>query len=130
MRRENYVQNGMKLELATQLARYDEGEQHKVDLDLVTVCVRTILESYEHDLGAILIFMPGTWEINTCCRNIEKRFGRDYDLWVLPLHSSLSTKNQKQVNTTGYFVLPRINICVFLRRKANNLLSTIYYIRI
>lgn len=97
MRRENYVQNGMKLELATQLARYDEGEQHKVDLDLVTVCVRTILESYEHDLGAILIFMPGTWEINTCCRNIEKRFGRDYDLWVLPLHSSLSTKNQKQI---------------------------------
>lgn len=50
------------------------------------------------NLGSILIFLPGVMEINECIRKIEERFRRNNSqVHCLPLHSALSSKDQKRV---------------------------------
>lgn len=48
--------------------------------------------------GSILIFLPGIMEINQCIRTIEKIFKEENKrVWTLPLHSALSSNDQKRV---------------------------------
>lgn len=50
--------------------------------------------------GSILIFMPGIMEINQCIKAIERAFDKLSSLsncWCLPLHSALSSSDQKRV---------------------------------
>lgn len=48
--------------------------------------------------GSILIFMPGIMEINQCIRAIERTFELlPLDCYCLPLHSALSSSDQKRV---------------------------------
>ncbi|CAK7902310.1 putative ATP-dependent RNA helicase YLR419W [[Candida] anglica] len=51
--------------------------------------------SNESNDGSILIFLPGIMEINKCIRAIEKQNGSKF--WCLPLHSALSSADQKRV---------------------------------
>jgi len=48
--------------------------------------------------GSILIFLPGIMEINQCIRHIESIFDSNgKKKWCLPLHSALSSMDQKRV---------------------------------
>ncbi|CAH2350524.1 putative ATP-dependent RNA helicase [[Candida] railenensis] len=50
--------------------------------------------------GSILIFLPGIMEINKCIRSIEDEFRKNSskkDCWCLPLHSTLTSNEQKRV---------------------------------
>lgn len=52
----------------------------------------------ERNSGSILIFLPGIMEINKCIRKIEDEYDRKgLDCWCLPLHSTLSSKDQTRV---------------------------------
>ncbi|PHH67675.1 hypothetical protein CDD82_1226 [Ophiocordyceps australis] len=49
--------------------------------------------SYEKSRGGILVFLPGVGEINRACSYLRESAG----LYVLPLHASLETREQKKV---------------------------------
>lgn len=52
----------------------------------------------EGNKGSILVFLPGIMEINQCIKKIEEQFRKECQkLWCLPLHSALSSKDQKRV---------------------------------
>ncbi|ODV79345.1 P-loop containing nucleoside triphosphate hydrolase protein [Suhomyces tanzawaensis NRRL Y-17324] len=54
--------------------------------------------SLSGDKGSILIFLPGIMEINRCIREIENLFRKQsQEAWCLPLHSALSSGDQKKV---------------------------------
>lgn len=46
--------------------------------------------------GSVLVFMPGTMEIDRLCRELEYAT-EGQSLWVLPLHGSLPPQKQRQV---------------------------------
>ncbi|SCU77551.1 LAMI_0A01530g1_1 [Lachancea mirantina] len=50
----------------------------------------------ENNQGSILIFLPGTGEINTCCKTLQSSLIAG-SLVVLPLHSALTPEEQKSV---------------------------------
>lgn len=52
--------------------------------------------SDESNNGSILIFLPGIMEINRCINTIEREFDNN-SVWCLPLHSALSSNDQKRV---------------------------------
>lgn len=68
---------------------------HRINYDLLTETIATIdLElSYSEKSGGILVFLPGVAEINQTCRALSD----NSSLYVLPLHASLETKEQKRV---------------------------------
>ncbi|ROT40849.1 pre-mRNA-splicing factor ATP-dependent RNA helicase PRP43 [Sodiomyces alkalinus F11] len=68
---------------------------HRINYDLLTETIVTIdLElSYAEKTGGILVFLPGVAEINQTCRALSGHSS----LYVLPLHASLETKEQKRV---------------------------------
>jgi len=78
------------------LARWCENEKHSVDLRVSTACVLHVLKTT--DSGAILVFLPGAYEINSMCRKVDEK-ARDRGLKVkcLPLHSQLTTVMQREV---------------------------------
>lgn len=52
----------------------------------------------EGNSGSILIFLPGVMEINKCIQKIESEYdGQGIACWCLPLHSTLSSKDQTRV---------------------------------
>lgn len=52
----------------------------------------------ESNDGSILVFLPGIMEINQCIRYIENAFSEENKkTWCLPLHSALSSNDQKRV---------------------------------
>lgn len=51
--------------------------------------------SSESNSGSMLIFLPGVLEINSCIRTISKN--ADGNFLLLPLHSALSSNDQKKV---------------------------------
>lgn len=52
----------------------------------------------QKNTGSILIFLPGIMEINKCIRKIEDEYDhKGLDCWCLPLHSTLSSKDQTRV---------------------------------
>lgn len=53
----------------------------------------------ERNKGSILVFLPGILEISKCIQRIELVFG-DRNVWCLPLHSTLSLKDQTRVFKT------------------------------
>lgn len=54
--------------------------------------------SSEANNGSILIFLPGIMEINRCIKTIEREFNDNKtNVWCLPLHSALSSQDQKRV---------------------------------
>jgi len=68
---------------------------HRINYDLVVEAAKTIDSDLtaEKNPGGILVFMPGVAEINHTC-NLLRSFA---SLYVLPLHASLETKEQKRV---------------------------------
>jgi ATP-dependent RNA helicase DHX57 len=54
-----------------------------------------------HDQGGILVFMPGAFEINKLVRLVRESMKRrnidDRDMWVVPLHGSLTSADQQMV---------------------------------
>lgn len=47
--------------------------------------------------GSVLVFMPGTGEIDRLCRQLEHATEGGQGLWVLPLHGSLPPQKQRAV---------------------------------
>lgn len=47
--------------------------------------------------GSVLVFMPGTMEIDQLCRKLEHAMEGSGDFWVLPLHGSLPPHKQRAV---------------------------------
>lgn len=47
--------------------------------------------------GSVLVFMPGTMEIDRLCRELEHATEGSQHLWVLPLHGSLPPQKQRAV---------------------------------
>ncbi|ANZ76032.1 BA75_02560T0 [Komagataella pastoris] len=66
-----------------------------LDLDLIARLVYKI-DSQLDSSGSILVFLPGAMEINSCIRKLRSVFNEG-SLWALPLHSALSSKDQKRV---------------------------------
>ncbi|KAL6924638.1 hypothetical protein FSST1_001912 [Fusarium sambucinum] len=68
---------------------------HRINYNLLVETVKAIdFElSYEKKSGGILIFLPGVGEINQACRALKAISS----LYVLPLHASLETREQKRV---------------------------------
>lgn len=62
--------------------------------------VDTKLKSEKND-GSILIFLPGVMEISQCVKTIEEFFSKSHrDSWCLPLHSALTSQEQRRVFET------------------------------
>ncbi|TDZ51615.1 putative ATP-dependent RNA helicase ucp12 [Colletotrichum trifolii] len=68
---------------------------HRINYNLITETVKEIDAdlSYNNKPGGILIFLPGVAEINQTCNALRS----NSSLYVLPLHASLETKEQKRV---------------------------------
>lgn len=49
------------------------------------------------EFGSVLVFMPGTMEIDRLCRELEHATEGGHDLCVLPLHGSLPPQRQRAV---------------------------------
>eukprot|EP01039_Chlorochromonas_danica_P009111 gene9111-10058_t len=82
-----------------------QGRQHPVDIlylqepcrNYLTTSVETILNIHKYEeLGDILVFLPGSEEIDTVIAMLNDRYEGD-SLYFLPLHSSLPHHNQLQV---------------------------------
>lgn len=67
----------------------------RINYNLISEAVKAIdFElSYEKQKGGILIFLPGVGEINHACNQLRSISS----LYVLPLHASLETREQKKV---------------------------------
>lgn len=65
-----------------------------INYDLIKKLVMKIDETLnaENDRGSILIFLPGVMEIKKCLNAID-----DDTIWKLPLHSALSSQEQKRI---------------------------------
>lgn len=65
-----------------------------INYDLISELVYKIDDdlSAKNDKGSILIFLPGVMETKKCLNNIE-----DEGFWKLPLHSALSSQEQKKI---------------------------------
>lgn len=71
-----------------------------INYDLISKLCLNIDEDLRNnnDSGSILIFLPGVLEINLCIRHIVEDFNKENrDCWCLPLHSALSSNEQKRV---------------------------------
>ncbi|KAG5525808.1 hypothetical protein RHGRI_032182 [Rhododendron griersonianum] len=68
-----------------------------IDYDLLEDLVHFIDET--HPEGAILIFLPGVGEIHLLLDKLaaSRQFGGQSSEWLLPLHSSISSADQKKV---------------------------------
>lgn len=68
---------------------------HRINYNLLVEAVKAIDYelTYEKKTGGILIFLPGTGEINRACNSLREITS----LHVLPLHASLETREQKRV---------------------------------
>ncbi|CAI9103779.1 OLC1v1002330C1 [Oldenlandia corymbosa var. corymbosa] len=76
-----------------------------IDYDLLEDLICFIDKSYPE--GAVLIFLPGVAEIEMLLDKLSasRRFGGPASEWLLPLHSSISSEDQKKV-----FLRPPDNI--------------------
>ncbi|XP_027773875.1 DExH-box ATP-dependent RNA helicase DExH7, chloroplastic isoform X2 [Solanum pennellii] len=76
-----------------------------IDYDLLEDLVCYIDETYPD--GAILVFLPGVAEINTLLDrlSVSFQFSGQSSEWILPLHSSVASEDQKKV-----FMRPPENI--------------------
>lgn len=72
-----------------------EVKVHGPPLSLVAEVVRRCLAKGLGGDGAVLVFMPGTWEIKQLCYFLSS----DDSVMVLPLHGSLSPGDQARVFT-------------------------------
>lgn len=68
----------------------------QLNYDLVAQLCVHIDKKLANSQGSILVFLPGIMEISQCIRAIEKVM----DAWCLPLHSALTSKDQKRVFST------------------------------
>lgn len=73
------------------LARVNE---ERIDMDLLEDVVVLIHETQEN--GAILVFVPGMAEIENLRRRLESQRSLKGHV-IVPLHSSISPKDQKKV---------------------------------
>ncbi|TID19229.1 hypothetical protein CANINC_003799 [Pichia inconspicua] len=69
-------------------------QQGNINYDLISELVYKIDDDLtaKNDPGSILIFLPGVMETKKCLNNIE-----DEGFWKLPLHSALSSQEQKRI---------------------------------
>ncbi|OIT26180.1 PREDICTED: DExH-box ATP-dependent RNA helicase DExH7, chloroplastic-like isoform X1 [Nicotiana attenuata] len=76
-----------------------------IDYDLLEDLVCYIDETYPE--GAILVFLPGVGEIHTLLDrlSVSFQFSGQSSEWILPLHSSVASEDQKKV-----FMRPPVNI--------------------
>lgn len=75
------------------------GLGNGINYQLIAQCVSALDKELrtKDDLGSILIFLPGTMEIARCINAIVKLNGADELFYVLPLHASLTSADQKRV---------------------------------
>ena len=83
--------------------------------ELITALVRHMVQfgpnAGQHGGSAVLVFMPGLKEITDLCgaMKADKLLGDEQRCLVLPLHSTLSTQEQRRV-----FKVPPAGMCVCL----------------
>lgn len=71
-----------------------------LNYDLISNLALHVHERLKRDgnSGSILIFLPGVLEISNCIREITRRFeATGADCWALPLHSALTSADQRRV---------------------------------
>lgn len=77
------------------------GERHLVlrsqDNNSSNASVLRRSEQGDGSNGSVLVFMPGTGEIDRLCRQLEHATEGGQGLWVLPLHGSLPPAKQRAV---------------------------------
>lgn len=90
------IENPRDGEFITPRASSNFFQQGNINYDLIGELVCSIDRelSDKGDNGSILIFLPGVMEINKCMRSISTR-GTSF--WILPLHSALSSSDQRRV---------------------------------
>lgn len=64
-----------------------------INYDLIAALIQEIHQQLAETKGGILIFLPGTMEIDRCLRTLSHITG----LYALPLHASLTPAEQKRV---------------------------------
>uniref|UniRef100_A0A3Q7FA82 RNA helicase n=1 Tax=Solanum lycopersicum TaxID=4081 RepID=A0A3Q7FA82_SOLLC len=89
-----------------------------IDYDLLEDLVCYIDETYPD--GAILVFLPGVAEINTLFDrlSVSFQFSGQSSEWILPLHSSVASEDQKKV-----FMRPPENIRKAAEKRLHFLMS-------
>mmetsp|Transcript_12537 Transcript_12537/g.22733 ORF Transcript_12537/g.22733 Transcript_12537/m.22733 type:complete len:1346 (-) Transcript_12537:420-4457(-) len=72
----------------------------KINFDLMYSLIKKLCTDPDSDPGAILVFLPGLMEIMTLYNQLigdQALFGDASKFIIIPLHSSLSTSNQRMV---------------------------------
>ena len=82
------------LNIVTPSAESKYFQQGNINYELIAELVYRVNENLDskNDKGSILIFLPGAMEIKKCLNSIE-----DNHFWKLPLHSALSSQEQKKI---------------------------------
>lgn len=90
----DYDEEGSTNNLVTPTVDSKFFQQGNINYDLIAELVYKIDDvlNAKNDRGSILIFLPGVMEIKKCLNNIE-----DEGFWKLPLHSALSSQEQKKI---------------------------------
>ena len=79
------------------IAAIRESSKTRIDYDLVAALISSIDQKLGREEGSILVFMSGTAEIEQTIQAIEKIPQARKNLYVLPLHASLSSNEQRRV---------------------------------
>lgn len=93
--RNNYYDDDENLDnLSRPSADSKYFQQGNINYDLISELIYKIDDDLtaKNDSGSILIFLPGVMETKKCLNNIE-----DEGFWKLPLHSALSSQEQKRI---------------------------------
>lgn len=96
----HYLPGGLKeLQINSRHYQLDSlikpGSQPYINHDLIVDVIQSIQNS--RPPGAILCFLPGWQDIRTIQTRLTEDKNLENKLWVLPLHSRLSTSDQEQI---------------------------------
>lgn len=93
-RASSYFNHDDDLNIVAPSAESKYFQQGNINYELIAELVYRVNEDLDskNDKGSILIFLPGAMEIKKCLNNIE-----DDHFWKLPLHSALSSQEQKKI---------------------------------
>lgn len=106
-----------------QLAKWDERENHQIEIDLVVDTIIHIDTRYSFEnnnnnsnqsrkQNAILVFLPGMYEIVRIKDKLTEKLNEKQmnvnNWWIIALHSQLPTTNQKMVFDTAPYGIRKV----------------------
>lgn len=85
--------------LSANPARSNSGRASSGHADVVDAVVSAVRSALTRHTGDILVFLPGTGEINRCIARLGEQMGEG--IRILPLHGSLPTDEQEKALVPG-----------------------------